>query len=66
VAHVFCDGVDVNWRQVSDGYAWCFPKYLKHPDECLSRERDARAAKRGFWGEPAFAPWDWRAKRGTP
>src|SRR5512137_2894910 len=24
VAHVYCDGVDVSWRQVEDGLAWCF------------------------------------------
>ena len=27
VAHVHCDGVHVNWRQVQDGLAWCFHKY---------------------------------------
>jgi endonuclease YncB( thermonuclease family) len=26
VAHVWCDGVHVNWRQVGDGLAWCFKK----------------------------------------
>ena len=64
VAHVWCDGVQVNWRQVEDGLAWCFTRYLKHPDECLPRERSARDAKRGLWREPApAAPWDFRAAR---
>jgi endonuclease YncB( thermonuclease family) len=35
VAHVWCDGVHVNWRQVQDGLAWCFTKYLKQSDVCL-------------------------------
>ncbi len=51
VAHVRCDGVHVNWRQVEDGLAWCFTRYLKHPDECLPAERTARAERRGLWRE---------------
>lgn len=66
VAHVTCDGVNVNWRQVEDGLAWCFTKYLKQPETCLPRERAAREAKRGLWREAnPQAPWDFRAaKRG--
>ena len=55
VAHVWCDGVHVNWRQVQAGLAWCFTKYLKHPDECLPAERTARAERRGLWREPSPA-----------
>ena len=68
VAHVWCDGVYVNWRQVQDGLAWCFTKYLKHPDECLPLERTAKAERRGLWREAApMAPWEFRAaKRTTP
>ena len=29
VAHVWCEEVHVNWRQVEDGLAWCFTKYLQ-------------------------------------
>lgn len=62
VAHVHCDGVHVNWRQVQDGLAWCFTKYLTQPAVCLPIEREARAARRGLWrdAEPV-APWDFRA-----
>ncbi|MCU0972894.1 MAG: thermonuclease family protein [Burkholderiales bacterium] len=66
VAHVVCDGVNVNWRQVEDGLAWCFTRYLKQPEECLPRERAAREAKKALWREAnPQAPWDFRAaKRG--
>lgn len=61
VAHVPCDGVHVNWRQVEDGLAWCFSKYLKQPDACLPFEQKARESRRGLWkdGQPT-APRDFR------
>ena len=62
VAHVRCDGVHVNWRQVEDGLAWCFTKYLKQPKVCLPKETAAREAKKGLWREPdPQPPWDYRA-----
>jgi endonuclease YncB( thermonuclease family) len=65
VAHVRCDGVDVNWRQVEDGLAWCYTRYLEHPDACLPREKAARDAKRALWRESAARrPWDFRAEKG--
>ena len=66
VAHVWCDGVHVNWRQVEDGLAWCFTKYLKQSDVCLPLEKAAREARRGLWHEPSpQPPGDFRAaKRG--
>jgi micrococcal nuclease len=48
VAMVTCDGVLVNWRQVQDGLAWCFHKYLTQPAMCLPLEREARDARRGL------------------
>jgi endonuclease YncB( thermonuclease family) len=64
VAHVRCDGVNVNWRQVEDGLAWCYLKYLKHPTECLPRETAAREAKKGLWREAnPQAPWEFRAAK---
>ena len=63
VAHVYCDGVHVNWRQVEDGLAWCFTRYLRRPEECRPREEEARQAKRGLWREPnPQPPWDFRAR----
>ena len=32
VAMVTCDGVLVNWRQVQDGLAHCFTRYLTKPE----------------------------------
>jgi len=67
VAHVWCDGVHINWRQVSDGLAWCFPRYPKHPEVCLPLERDAREHKRGMWRDAApTSPWDFREMRRRP
>lgn len=64
VAHVWCDNVLVNWRQVEDGLAWCFTKYLLSPDTCLPLERAARADRRGLWREPApVAPWVFRESK---
>jgi micrococcal nuclease len=63
VAHVRCDGVHVNWRQVEDGMAWCLIRYLKQPDVCLPLERAAREAKKGLWREPnPQSPWTFRTE----
>lgn len=67
VAHVRCDGVHVNWRQVEDGLAWCFTRYLKHPEVCLPLEKAAKATKKGLWRESSpQAPWDFRAAKRAP
>ncbi len=64
VAHVWCDGVHANWRQVEDGLAWCFTRYLRQPQECRPLETSAREAKRGLWRDPApLPPWDFCANR---
>lgn len=67
VAMVTCNGVSANWRQVQDGLAWCFTKYLTQPSVCLPLEREAREAKRGLWQQrdPPTAPWDYRAATRT-
>jgi micrococcal nuclease len=62
VAMVTCEGVVVNWRQVQDGLAWCFHKYLTQPATCLPLEREARDARRGLWrDEQPVEPWAFRA-----
>lgn len=64
VAHVRCDGVHVNWRQVEDGLAWCFKRYLKQPDVCLPLERAAKENRKGLWRDPnPQAPWEFRAAK---
>jgi len=67
VAHVRCDSVHVNWRQVDDGLAWCFTKYLKQPEVCLPLEKVAREAKKGLWRESnPQPPWEFRAAKKDP
>jgi len=67
VAMVTCDGVVVNWRQVQDGLAWCFHKYLTQPAVCLPLEREARYEKRGLWREETpMPPWEFRAMKPQP
>jgi endonuclease YncB( thermonuclease family) len=57
----------VNWRQVEGGLAWRFTRYLKHQDDCLTREMGAREAKQGLWSEPnPQAPWEVRATKQQP
>lgn len=64
VAMVTCDGVVLNWRQVQDGLAWRFTKYLTQPGTCLPLEREARDARRGLWREDSpLAPWEFRAAK---
>lgn len=63
VAHVWCDEAHINWRQVEDGLAWCFTKYLKAPEVCRPLEQGAREQRRGLWRDPTpVAPWDFRAR----
>ena len=50
------------WRQVEDGWAWCYPRYLKRPEECLPREQ-ARWAPLVV---PVFMPMVKRALHITP
>lgn len=67
VAHVYCNGVHINWRQVQDGLAWCFHKYLTQPAVCLPIEREAMNARRGLWRDDMpIAPWEFRAAKPQP
>lgn len=63
ISVLYTDGVNVNRSMVRAGYAWHFTKYSKDASYAEA-QREARAAKRGLWGDPgAIAPWDWRAAR---
>jgi endonuclease YncB( thermonuclease family) len=55
-----CGGVDAAREQVKRGLAWAVPGTAKTPLRNL--EREAKAANRGLWSEPApVPPWQWSA-----
>jgi len=61
LARVTCGGADANSEQVRRGYAWTFIRYVRPDSPLFAIEREARAAHRGLWQDPApVAPWDWR------
>lgn len=61
LGYVIANGMEVNARMISDGYAWHFAKY--NTEERLTKlEESAKAAKRGLWSEPnPVPPWEFRA-----
>jgi endonuclease YncB( thermonuclease family) len=62
LARVICDGKDANAEQVRRGYAWIFVRYARRESPLHALQREAQAARRGLWADPApVAPWDWRA-----
>ncbi|MDP3137336.1 MAG: thermonuclease family protein [Burkholderiaceae bacterium] len=69
VAKVLLNGRDVNLAQIAAGMAWHYKKYEREQssnDRLLygAEELDARAARRGLWGDPQpVAPWAWRAEK---
>jgi endonuclease YncB( thermonuclease family) len=54
------DGLEINERLVSDGYAWAFVRYS---DVYAAAERAARDAGLGVWQAAATPPWEYRAVR---
>ena len=61
LARVTCGGADANTEQVRRGYAWTFTRYARTDSPLFAIEREARAAHRGLWQDPApVAPWEWR------
>jgi micrococcal nuclease len=61
VARLEVGGLDVCRQLVADGLAWHYTRYSDDAD-LAAVEREARAAARGLWHDPApVAPWDWRA-----
>lgn len=58
---VMCEGINVNEKQVTDGYAWAYVKYSK---EYIEAEKEAKDAKKGLWQDKnPIAPWDYRTKK---
>jgi endonuclease YncB( thermonuclease family) len=69
VARVRAGGEDVGLAQVRAGLAWHFVRYAadQDPDErgrYAQAEREARAARRGLWADPApQPPWAHRQRQ---
>jgi len=61
LARVEIEGQDAGHRLVSEGLAWHYVRYSEDA-RLAAAEREARAARRGLWRDPApVAPWEWRA-----
>ena len=66
LAKLILDGNDVNFLQVSSGYAWHFKRYQKQQspsDRQLYSQAELKAKKNklGLWEEKKpIAPWKWR------
>lgn len=61
LAGIEVDGRDVGRQLVADGLAW---HYTRYSDDAglAAAEREARAARRGLWGDrEPVPPWEWRA-----
>jgi endonuclease YncB( thermonuclease family) len=63
---IYRDGVDINLAQVRAGLAWHYKAYAREQPAreraaYAQAERQARAARRGLWGDAKpMAPWEWR------
>ena len=64
VAHLQCDGVDVNLEMVRAGLAWHYRYHCPNDTALAAAEAEARKAQRGLWADARpEAPWDWRRHR---
>lgn len=68
---VLANNIDCNLKQVEDGLAWHYKRYIKsqpQPDQLsyANAEFFARQAKKGLWSDPkAIEPWQWRQRDKT-
>ena len=70
LARIKVEGRDLGERLVSEGMAWHYARFDKSP-ALAAAQRDARAARRGLWGDGnPTPPWEWRAsekdRKGQP
>jgi len=58
VAVLYCNGVNVNLKQVENGLAWSY-----YTNDYQEAEQTARASGVGLWSAPEqVPPWEWRKK----
>jgi endonuclease YncB( thermonuclease family) len=61
------DGRSLNREMVREGMAWWYRRYAPDDAELARLESEAKAAKRGLWGQPnPIPPWSWRRSAGVP
>lgn len=70
VARIFKDGKDINYQQISKGYAWHYAQYAKksQADSEFRRyqkaQEQARSKQQGLWRQSKpREPWEWRAEK---
>ncbi|MGE0384221.1 MAG: thermonuclease family protein [Gammaproteobacteria bacterium] len=64
VVELTIDGRDVEQELVAAGAAWVYDRYARDP-RLKALEAEARAGRRGLWGQPDAAiepPWHWRER----
>jgi endonuclease YncB( thermonuclease family) len=72
VAVVYVDDIDAGLELLHQGLAWCYTRYLPEASADIQAsyrqaEADARAQRRGLWGDPTpVEPWVWRRSGKTP
>ncbi|MCT7908766.1 thermonuclease family protein [Arcobacter lacus] len=59
---IYYNNIDINLKQVKDGFAWVYKKYSKNQDY-YNAEKLARENKKGLWSDNnPIAPWEFRKK----
>ncbi|MCG3698744.1 thermonuclease family protein [Aliarcobacter butzleri] len=59
---IYYNNIDINLKQVKDGFAWVYKKYSKNQDY-YNAEKLARDNKKGLWiDKNPIAPWEFRKK----
>lgn len=59
---IYYNNIDINLKQVKDGFAWVYKKYSKNQDY-YNAEKLARENKKGLWiDKNPIAPWEFRKK----
>lgn len=59
---VYVNGVNLNYQQVKDGYAWA-DRFFEPTQKFIHAEAEAKKFKKGLWIEPnPLEPWNYRHK----
>lgn len=59
---VYVDNINLNLKQVQDGYAWA-DRYFEPTQKFIQAEVEAKKFKKGLWIDPKpVEPWNFRRK----